>query len=86
MEKLIIQYEKEIAGLRVRKAELEGLCRTGGDTDSLARRIELIQDEITDMMYSVMLMRRWLEPVRPSPSVSATNSRRDTVPEGDAAC
>lgn len=81
MNELIIQYEKEIEALARRSEDLKKLSRSRMQTkehDLLLARIELLNAERYELMYSLALMKKHTGAKSPSPSLRYR--------AGDAAC
>ncbi len=85
MTTLIIQYERDIKNIRRRLSELKAHCNDQMNVEELNLlhgRIELLETEMYEMMYSLAGMRRLTAPKPPTPSMAACIS----LTEGDAAC
>ena len=81
MTELIKQYERDIELIRGRITELKesGIPDEAG---SLRDRIELLQTEMYELMYSAALMRKETGPKPITPSTAALMAKAS----GDAAC
>ena len=75
MKKLIRLYEKDIKALERRITELTSLEQTS----ELRDRIELLQTERLELMYSAAMMRRRLAPPPALPSLRYSKAKGDAV-------
>lgn len=84
MTELIRQYESDIEQIRGRITVLKVRCRARSyeEDDSLRERIGLLEEEVRELMYSLALMRRTMEPKPVNPSFAALMAEA----AGDAAC
>ena len=84
MTELIRQYERDIETIRRRITELKqrSVSSRSDDEGSLRDRIELLQDEMYELMYSAALMKRVTGPKPITPSSAALLAKA----AGDAAC